>query len=796
MSEIEDLQKSFMDSMNSMQKQFDSEKKQFQEKIEKLEKEKEEIKKEKGVFEDMFKEEIKKKSKEINDLKKKNKELTSNVSNMAQNEEKLKKLQEEIEKLNEQINKEKKKNSELSSKIGNSPQNEEKIKKLHEEIDELKEYKYKVRELNEQITVLKNQFYLEEKLKNQFKEEKEKIEKEMQEKDNNLNKLNEDIKKFEKQNKELLEYVKKAKDNEEKMKIEQEKMKKEKEKFEKYKIEEEKRKKEEDKKRKEEEDKIKSEKNEKDKKSTEMSEEKKNKFLIDILCEFLLKLNNSQYFLTVFDLLNKCLKNFEELNYFEKMTIKYNRPINDLLFNFYSNLRSYILLNGKNSALNNFLIQKTFKYSEIDKDDIETLKKIRSIKIGDNNNLLDIYKKKKDFFFQKVGLTFDLLKEKILNDENTDKNNNEYPELLKINTPPTKLNINFDKIDIVKLSPFISFQINNSFSKLEDLSIETSKVSLDIFYSLIFNCKNLKSISIILNDKLSVNNVEILNNMISIIFTYLKNITSFSYNNVPLLNRFLSGSVNCIKNSKLKKLSLVSFFNSKEDISMFNSYFSGPNYLEEINFSYHNFNIPVLLGNSLLNYEISKQLTSLNFNSCTLQDEDFEIITKYISENNLVKYCNLGNNEISQKSCFKLGAMIEKTSSLEILILNNCKLNGETSMLLFNSRGTKTLKNININDNEIGDIGLVGLTSFIKNSPKIEIFELAGVGGNDMGFSTLINCVKIAGNIKEIHFEKNKITKSSVDMIKGYNEDFKNKGLKFFINKIEGENDIDSLKFI
>ena len=821
MSEIEILQQSFMDSMNSMQKSFDKEKKQLQEKIDKLEKEKEEMVKEKGVFEDMFKEELKKKSNEINDLKKKNKELSTNLTKneetikkteeeferlnlqiseekkkntelLAQNEGKCKILKEEIDQLNLRIGEEQKKNKELSSKVGNNPQNEEIIKKLKEEIDELKEYKYKVRELNEQVTVLKNQFYLEEKLKTQFKEEKEKIEKTLEEKESSLNKLNEDIKKFEKQNKELLEYVKKAKDDEDKIKIEREKMKKEKEKFEKYKIEEEKRKKEDDKKRKEEEAKINGE---KEKKSTEMSEEKKNKFLIDILCEFLLKLNNSQYFLTVFDLLNKCLKNFEELNYFAKMSIKYNRPINDLLFNFYSNLRSYILLTGKNSALNNFLAQKTFKYSEIDKDDIETLKKIRNVKIGDNNNILDIYKKKKDLFFQKVGLTFDLLKDKILNDEAEDKNN-DYPEVLKINIPPTQLDINFDKMDIIKLSPFISFQINNAFSKLEDLSIETSKVSLDIFYSLIFNCKNLKSISIILNDKLSVNNVEILNNMISIIFTYLKNITSFSYNNVPLLNRFLSGSVTCIKNSKLKKLSLISFFNSKEDISMFNSYFSGPNDLEEINFSNHSFNIPVLLANSLLNYEVSKKLTSINFNSCALQDEDFVVICKYISENNLLKYCNLGNNEISQKSCFNLGTMVEKTTSLETLILNNCKLNGETSMLLFNSRGAKTLKNININDNEIGDIGLVGLTAFIKNSPKIEIFELAGVGGNDMGFSTLINCVKISGNIKEIHFEKNKITKTSVDMIKGFNEDFKNKGVKFFINKFEGENDLDSLKFI
>ena len=43
---------------------------------------------------------------------------------------------------------------------------------------------------------------------------------------------------------------------------------------------------------------------------------------------------------------------------------------------------------------------------------------------------------------------------------------------------------------------------------------------------------------------------------------------------------------------------------------------------------------------------------------------------------------------------------------------------------------------------------MVGITSFIKNSPIIEIFKLAGVGGNDMGFLTFINFVKVAGNIK------------------------------------------------
>ena len=263
-----------------------------------------------------------------------------------------------------------------------------------------------------------------------------------------------------------------------------------------------------------------------------------------------------------------------------------------------------------------------------------------------------------------------------------------------------------------------------------------------------------------------------------------------------LLNKYLPEIVDSLKNSKLKKLALNSCFTSKEDLTSLQSYFSGSNNLEEIEFTNHEINIPILLSNSLLNYEKNKKLTSLNFNSCSLKDEDFEIISQYVINNNLLKICNLGNNNISQKSCFKLGTMIEKTTSLEKLILNKCNIKGDTCLLLFNSKGSNTLKYLNINDNDIGDIGLVGFSAFIKNSHKLEVFELENVNGGDMGFSTLINCVKIVGNIKEIHFERNNITKVSVELIKGLNEEFKNKNIKFFVNKLDGEKDIDSLKFI
>ena len=140
--------------------------------------------------------------------------------------------------------------------------------------------------------------------------------------------------------------------------------------------------------------------------------------------------------------------------------------------------------------------------------------------------------------------------------------------------------------------------------------------------------------------------------------------------------------------------------------------------------------------------------------------------------------------------------MIEKTNTLEKLNLMNCKLNGENVLYIFSYKGSKGLKHIILNNNDIGDMGLIGIAGFIKNSPKLEILEFINISGNDMGFKTLINCVKNSENLKTIHFEKNKINKEGIDMIKNFNEEFKNKGIKFFLDKIEGEKNIENIETI
>ena len=764
MADIEVLQKSFMDSMDSMRKTFEKEKEVLEKKVKELKDENTKLKKDKENDSEMFKQILKSNSEELTRIQNINrdlkKQLENNTKNDSNNNNQIKIIEElnkfktnnkelnreilELKSTNEKLNSE---NKEINDK---NKLNEEKIKKYEQELISMNELKTQIEQLNTKIKNLETNI-------NNEQQQKKNLENDLQQKENKINELNEQIKTYEIKNKQLLENIKKSKEDEENRMKEYEK-------------------------------------------SIDNTIEKKNKFLTDILCEFLIKLNNSPHFISVFDLLNKSLKNFEEFNYFAKMSLKYNLPISDISYIFFSHLRSYILLHKENISLKNFLSQKSVTYSEISKDDIMTLKMIRDIKLNDNTNLLDLYKKKKDLFFQKVELTFDLLKNKILSDfekeqKDTNKNIlNDIPDFLKILEPPMNLEINLDLINLNKLSSFVSFQINNLLNKLEHLSIEVSKINLDIFFPIIFNCKNLKSIKIKLNNKNLENNIVILDSIIPILFKNNKSLIDLSYNNVPLLNKYLPIIVTAIKNSKLEKLSLSGCFNSKADLAIFNSFFSSDNYLTEINFSNNNFNIPTLLANSLLNYDINKKLTSINFSYCDLSEDDINIISKYIEESPLVKICDLSENNLTQKSCFKLGMMLEKNSSIEKLNLMNCKLTGQNITCILTNKGSKGLKHLILNFNPLGDLGLIGFNSFLKNSPKLEILELVCINGNDMGFSNLLNCIKLCQSIKVIHFERNKITKNSIDIIKNTNEELKNKQIKFFLNKIEGEKNLENFE--
>ena len=649
--------------------------------------------------------------------------------------------------------------------------------------DKIQQLNTEIKNSNAQYETMKNQFELVQKQKEKMKEKEETLNKELENKKNEIEELKTTIKKLEQNNTDLLKYVKEIQENEEEKRQKEVKLRLEKE--------------EELKKKENDINKIKKENEDKD-----MDQEAKDKFLTDILCEFLLKLNNSQYFISVFQLLENCLKHYDELKYFKKLDALYGCPLNHILYNFFGSFSSYISISNENISLSDFLSQKFFKYSEINKNDIELIKRISSIKISKDIKILDLYRKKKEVFFKSVNLTFDLLKNKIINDEDTKKMNllNDKPDFLQTTKPQKDLTINFNEINIYKFGSLVDYQIYNILPKIDKLKIITSDIYLPIFYSLVLNCKNLNSLEIILTSDYSNannSNLEIYNDILPTIFLYLRHLSEFNLENIILSNKKIPEIISSLKNNSLKKLSLINCFKSTEDFSLFNDYFFIPNNIEEINLSKHDFNIPTLLSTSLLNYSKSKNLVSINFSQCNLNKEDIQYIANYIVESPIIKYCNISKNNLTTLACSTFAYCLQKTKSLETLIMNECGLNDESLVFLFNGKGSQTLKHINISDNNIGDIGLVSIGAFIKNSKQLEIFELKNCGGGDMGFNSIINTIHLNDNnkIKVIHFEKNAISNVSYEILKKLNEIFKAKDVVFYLDKTEEEINIDCVRF-
>ena len=660
----------------------------------------------------------------------------------------------------------------------------------------------KIDELNEKYKTLDNQYFILQKQMDAQTEENSKAQIKFNEKDNKIEELNgviqslnDKIKKSEEQNNNLVKFVKEMRENEEKLNKEREELKQEKEKYNLLMKDIEKKKKEE--KKKSEIEKIIKEENKVQEEIKDVNLLEQENTIIELLCEFLLKLNNLQYYVSLFDLMEEALKKYDQLKYIYNLNSSSNESINDILYYFFEFFKSYISISGKNANLNNFLIQKSFKLTTMTKEDVEIIKKIYSIKFSKNSNILDVYRKKRELFFKSKELTFNVLKEKVLGEPKRENDNsglgkNEL-EFLKITTPPLELNINFNNLlhqDYV----FVKYQVNNVFSKLRELSISITNIPIFLIYSLIVNCTNLTALKINFTKDESnsnINDINKLNIICQILLTYLKNLESFSLINLPLLQQNLPSICESLKLSKLKKLTLNKCFTKKEDFNLILPVFAS-NTISEIDLSDHNFHIPTLLNTSILNNNvINEKLISIRFSNCELNETDIKIITNFAASSKTLRILDIGKNILSQLSCSTFGYCILKTESLETLRINECGINGENILPILNGKGSKTLKHINLNGNEIGDIGLVSISAFINKSPEIESIELENCGGTNMGFNNLVNMIQsnINCKIKYVNFHKNILTSESLDILRKFNDSFKKRKIVFALDKIEGTGD-------
>ena len=382
---------------------------------------------------------IKGKEEEINDLKeklvaKRNKEDQSVIEGFRQEREMInQELATKVQELTSALIT----NSTLTNQIEIHKQN-------------IMQLEMEKKENSEKYKNLQTQFLLLQKQLDSQSEERESVQNQIKEKDNKIEELNqyiqelkEKIQKSEEQNGTLIKFVKEMRENEEKLKKEREEIEQEKEKFELLKKELEKKKKEE--KKKSEIEKIMKEDTKPQEEIKDLNLLEQEKIIIELLCEFLLKLNNLQYYISLFDLIDDSLKKYEELKYIYDLNTSSKESMNDILYSFFESFKSYISISQKNANLNDFLLQKNFKLTNMTKEDIEIIKKIYSIKFSQTSNILDVYRKKRELFFKSKEFTFNVLKEKVLSEEKKEKADSGLGEkdieFLKITKPPLELDV-------------------------------------------------------------------------------------------------------------------------------------------------------------------------------------------------------------------------------------------------------------------------------------------------------------------------------------------------------------------
>jgi Ran GTPase-activating protein (RanGAP) involved in mRNA processing and transport len=342
-----------------------------------------------------------------------------------------------------------------------------------------------------------------------------------------------------------------------------------------------------------------------------------------------------------------------------------------------------------------------------------------------------------------------------------------------------------NEINMFKFYPLLKYQIKSMIPKLENLTIITSSPYIFIIYDISILCPNLKSLSInyVSDERLADSNINIsiLCDTFPILFNSLKNLETLTLKNIPIVGQNLIDFKNSILNTNISKLCLNNSSISKQKFETLYPYFKGNLKLTELDLSNHNCNIPALLNMSLFSGE--NNIISLNLSQNNFDENDIKILSQIILNNPKLKSLNISKNKLTQLSCSTIGFALNKTKTLEVINMSDCDINGETLVFLFTSKGSNSFKKIILDYNNLGDIGLMMLSHFIKNSNNLETISLKKVNGTDMGLSPIVSISLISKSpLKCIYIEENIINENLINDIIKNSEKYNEKGTVFNIS--------------
>ncbi len=746
MSSKEETENYFIGTIKSLQTELERERNNLENERKKYENEINELKKQISDKSDknIKKEDYKNLEKEKEKLENENKDLNIKIKNLKEKNKQLKNLNEfEINKNKELIKEKKELNLEFEKKLQQKDEDKNGI------LNQFKIYQQKKENEKEEY---KTKF---EKLEDLLKKEKE-------ENENKIKNFEEEIKKLKNKNKELINYIKSEKEkkdseNEKELLSNTEKNN----------------------------DEIQN--NINNDNNLNNIDEKKLKHFSELLCEFLLYLNNSKFNLSIFEMINQSINKFEILNFFSQLDInsleKFNNNniIEDNLFKFFLDFKSFILIFGEKSTLNNFLNQNVFKYKNISTNDIDLIKKITNLKICNNIDIKNEYELKKETYYKTINLSFDLLKNKIISSNINKIKLNDIPLILKTKEIIKEFNINLNDINIYKFNNIINFQYKNLFKNIEKLSIKISELNLPLLYNILIYCENLKYFSLEIIESLDSKNKNNKNIVLQQILSFIlkPNLLGIDIKNLNL-NDNIQNFTNSLKNSKINKLSLINTYLNKQNFTCLSQYFKINSNLKSLNLSYlPNINLISILNDSL--FLSSNKLEELYLVNNNFSNEEIEILCKYL-HNQSINYLNLSKNKLNQLSCSYLGVYFSKDENLLSLNLSDCNLNEENIQLVFKKECLKKLKYLNLDNNNISDSGLITLGNFILKCLTIEEISLCNCSIGENGMILFINFLINKKNLK-LYLLNNKINENLIKEIEKNKNNLIENNIKIYCSK-------------
>ena len=514
---------------------------------------------------------------------------------------------------------------------------------------------------------------------------------------------------------------------------------------------------------------------------------KEQEIINEIIGDYLAKIKVSEYSLSLFDIIEQICVNIDK---FDEICNNNSNSVNNIFINTYNDIKFYYFLNNDIKSPQDLYKEFIARYSStinknLDQSIIDIVTKVKTLTSKDNT-ILEKYRTKREKLNTSAAVSFGIItnyiakkysKEQFITKDIITLFRRESNNLI-IDYPAYFTILEKEHINVFGDNHMFlySYYAQTVLPKEKKISILFSPMNSEVdintlFYFISLYCYNLTSLSLVYQKHEN-------DNQQSSIYKYVINILPFVLKSLSINELILEGisipkeSIStlskALETTKIASLSLDGAL-SQDVIPYLSNYLLNNNGLIKLNLSNNPYNLPTFYLSSLLT--LSK-LVFLNLSYCSLSEQDFESISTLLQQNTSIISLDLSNNNISLKGCSLLCFALKKNKTLIKISLNDCNLNDESLLMLFENTG-QSLQSIILNNNKLKNTGLIGLTNFLITNRVLGFLSLQNCDIGDDGVKTFITTIIMSKSPKlVVHFENNQITDKELFTILSKNKDF------------------------